>query len=602
MWLIRLVVLIALAASSPPWTTPQAWGAAAGTVVVAQGVDPTTLDPMNHQESPATVVANNLFDGLIERDPDLNLVPLLAESYQSVSPTTWEFKLRRGIRFHNGEPFDAESVKFSLERLIDPRLKLRGASAFTPLTHVEIVDPFTVRVHSKAGWPLLPAVLTTGQAAMLPPKYYRDKDMPYLQKNPMGSGPFKLVRWVKDDRIELEANEQYPRGAPPILLVGLEFDAVVLYPTHELEWSRAHRILLQVGHVLIPVVLGREHGGLTSGQHGGQEWPAGLAVHTHREGIHDFDVSQGREGRRPAQLEPGIDQPLEAELHGLGVEGLAVVEPDAPPELELPGRRAHAPVRLGQERDKIEVRVPLDQPIEEIVGHHGRRRFLMVHGIERGGVDALRDHHGSGGGAPGLRGGPKRARRCESDEHDQANQPHWRLLYALPIARLWPSGDACPPCREKLAPCRTDPMTGTCGCRTEDRLHKCPPEAVATVLGRRHRDIRYQVRSRRHSAHQRPPRWSRRPWVSGMLMPDTPPPSIGRRTGRMGADGASLHRHDGVRHAPSGSDQDAAARVPVGQGRDSALRESGVGELRHSATVPSPVPCIDPGRPARSPA
>src|SRR6266487_5898820 len=152
-----LLVLIALAGSSPPETTPQAWGATAGTVVVAQGVDPTTLDPMNHQEAPATVLANNLFDGLLERDPDLNLVPLLAESYQSVSPTTWEFKLRRGIRFHNGEPFDAESVKFSLERLIDPKLKLRGASPYTPLTHVEIMDPFTVRVHSKAGWPLLPS-------------------------------------------------------------------------------------------------------------------------------------------------------------------------------------------------------------------------------------------------------------------------------------------------------------------------------------------------------------------------------------------------------------------------------------------------------------
>jgi peptide/nickel transport system substrate-binding protein len=214
-WL-RLLVLIALAASSVSYASPEAWGASSGAVVVAQGVDPTTLDPMNHQEAPATVLANNLFDGLLERDPDLNLVPLLAESYRSVSQTIWEFKLRRGIRFHNGETFDAESVKFSLERLIDPRLNLRGASAFSPLSHVEIVDPFTVRVHSKAGWPLLPAVLTTGQAAMLPPKYYRNKEMPYLQKNPVGSGPFKFVRWVKDDRIELEANEQYWRGAPRI--------------------------------------------------------------------------------------------------------------------------------------------------------------------------------------------------------------------------------------------------------------------------------------------------------------------------------------------------------------------------------------------------
>jgi peptide/nickel transport system substrate-binding protein len=195
-WL-RLLVLVPLAGSSLLAISPDAWAASAGTVVIAQGIDPTTLDPMNHSEAAATVLANNLFDGLLERDADLNLVPLLAESYQSVNQTTWEFKLRRGIRFQNGEPFDAESVKFSLERLIDPKLKLRGASAFTPLSHVEIVDPFTVRVHSKAGWPLLPTVLTIGQAAMLPPKYYRDKDMPYLQKNPVSSGPFKLVRWDK---------------------------------------------------------------------------------------------------------------------------------------------------------------------------------------------------------------------------------------------------------------------------------------------------------------------------------------------------------------------------------------------------------------------
>ena len=78
-------------------------------------------------------------------------------------------------------------------------------------------------------------------------------------------------------------------------------------------------------------------------------------------------------------------------------------------------------------------------------------------------------------------------------------------------------------------------------------------------------------------------------------MPDTPPPSIGRRTGRMGADGASLHRHDDVRHAPSGSDQDAAARVPVGQGRDSALRESGVGEFNAIQLITPP--CLWPPGP-----
>src|SRR5262245_45473383 len=120
-----------------------------GTVVVAQGVDPTTLDPHHHQETLAANVAFHIFDGLLERDQDLKLVPLLAESYRIAVPTAWEFKLRKGIKFHNGEPFDAEAVKFSWERMVDPKLKLRGASPFAPVDHVEILDPYTVRIHTK---------------------------------------------------------------------------------------------------------------------------------------------------------------------------------------------------------------------------------------------------------------------------------------------------------------------------------------------------------------------------------------------------------------------------------------------------------------------
>ncbi|PYO53254.1 MAG: ABC transporter substrate-binding protein, partial [Candidatus Rokuibacteriota bacterium] len=188
-----------------------------GSVVVAQGVDPTTLDPMNHQETPAANLARNIFDTLLERDQELKIQPALAtEMPKLVAPTTWEFKLRAGVKFHNGEPLDAEAVKFSLERLVDPKLKLRGATPFAPLSHVEIVDPLTVRIHTKAPWPILDTLMSGTGAAILPPKYYKDKDMAFVAKNPVGSGPFKFARWVKDDRIELEANEQYWRGAPRI--------------------------------------------------------------------------------------------------------------------------------------------------------------------------------------------------------------------------------------------------------------------------------------------------------------------------------------------------------------------------------------------------
>src|SRR5215510_6099834 len=95
-----------------------AWGAPQGKVVIAQGVDPTTLDTMNQQEAPASMVATHLYDTLVERDQNLKIVPALAaELPKLVAPTIWEVKLRRGVKFHNGEEFNAESAKFSLERV-----------------------------------------------------------------------------------------------------------------------------------------------------------------------------------------------------------------------------------------------------------------------------------------------------------------------------------------------------------------------------------------------------------------------------------------------------------------------------------------------------
>src|SRR5437660_3926978 len=188
-----------------------------GKITIAQGVDPSTLDPMNHQESPAGNVCRNLFDTLLERDQELKIQPMLArELPRLVSPTVWEFKLRPGAKFHNGEPVDAEAVKFSLERLVDPKLKLRGSPPFAPLSHVEIVDALTVRIHTRAPWPILDTLMSATQAAILPPRHYRDKDSSQAGRAPVGSGPFRFVRWVRDERIELEANEQYWRGAPRV--------------------------------------------------------------------------------------------------------------------------------------------------------------------------------------------------------------------------------------------------------------------------------------------------------------------------------------------------------------------------------------------------
>src|SRR5213594_3959426 len=103
---LALIFLVPLGAAAAP----------AGKVVIAQGVDPTTLDMMNQSEQHASNVGRHIFDQLYERDPNLKVVPALAtEMPKLVAPATWEVKLRQGVTFHNGEVFNSESAKFSLE-------------------------------------------------------------------------------------------------------------------------------------------------------------------------------------------------------------------------------------------------------------------------------------------------------------------------------------------------------------------------------------------------------------------------------------------------------------------------------------------------------
>src|SRR2546425_11727191 len=211
---------VAMAALVAPLSPVAAGAAPTGKVVLAQGVAPTTLDMANQSETPASNVGRHIFDTLYERDQNLKIVAVLAtEMPKFVPPSAWEVKLRKGVKFHNGEEFNADSAKFTLERLAQGQGKLRGAAFFVPIDRVEIVDPYTIKVHTKKPWPLFTASMTFPQSGMLPPKESAGKETADLSKKPIGTGPYKFVRWSKDEEIVLEANTAYWRGAPQIKTV-----------------------------------------------------------------------------------------------------------------------------------------------------------------------------------------------------------------------------------------------------------------------------------------------------------------------------------------------------------------------------------------------
>src|SRR5258705_3492090 len=161
-----------------------------------------------------------MFESLLERDQNLKLLrALAAEMRTRLALTAWESKLRRCVKFHNGEDFNADSVKFSIERLANPANKLRGSSSFAPIDRVEIVDPYTVKIHTKKPWPVFLSHIALRQAAMYPPKEYAGKDAGAISRAPIGTGPYKFVRWAKDEEIVMEAFPGYWGGAAKIKTV-----------------------------------------------------------------------------------------------------------------------------------------------------------------------------------------------------------------------------------------------------------------------------------------------------------------------------------------------------------------------------------------------
>ena len=203
------------AAAAVPLTTggpAQAQTTQKKELVVAQGGDIAFFDPHMSTSSNDIRVSFNVFDNLTSRHPDGKLYPGLATEWKLSGPTTWTFKLRQGVKFHNGDAFTSADAKFSIERTYDPAAKTRVATVFTTIDRIEAPDPSTLVIHTKKPDPLLPARLGFYAGQIVPEKYLKAVGADEFNRKPVGTGPVRFVSWTKDDRLVLEANPGYWGG------------------------------------------------------------------------------------------------------------------------------------------------------------------------------------------------------------------------------------------------------------------------------------------------------------------------------------------------------------------------------------------------------
>lgn len=185
-------------------------GASAQTLRMGVGAQITSIDPHYHNISPNNAFASMVFDNLIETDDKARLVARLAESWRPVGEGVWEIRLRRGVTFHNGSPFTAEDVAFTFERI--PQVVNSPGSFRTysqGVQSVEVVDPYTLRMHTGGPFPLLPVNLA--QIPILDRETHQGASTEDFNTGrvAIGTGPFRMVSHRPGDRIELERNDTY---------------------------------------------------------------------------------------------------------------------------------------------------------------------------------------------------------------------------------------------------------------------------------------------------------------------------------------------------------------------------------------------------------
>ncbi|HSW36051.1 MAG TPA: ABC transporter substrate-binding protein, partial [Candidatus Limnocylindrales bacterium] len=218
-------------------------------LVIAIGAEPENLDPLTMRSSPAATVALHMVETLIYLDVDGTLQPSLAESWEPAEDgLSWTIRLREGVTFHDGEPFNAEAVKFNLDRFM-AKGEFEGGTAAVfafllgEVNEVEVVDEYTVRLHLASIFAPIASNLSHNFIGMHSPASLTALADGEFAVAPVGTGPFRFVSWDRGSQLTMEKNADYWGGAPQLDSVTFRFVPEAGSRVMMLETGEAHAIM-----------------------------------------------------------------------------------------------------------------------------------------------------------------------------------------------------------------------------------------------------------------------------------------------------------------------------------------------------------------------
>ncbi|MGG5807920.1 ABC transporter substrate-binding protein [Falsiroseomonas sp. CW058] len=215
---LRHALLAALVLGAAP--------AGAQNLTIGIGGSPTSLDPHFYNASPNISLTMHLFDRLVEQDAQARIQPALAESWRAMTETMWEFKLRPGVKWHDGRDFTAADVAFTISRAPNVPNSPGGFGGFVrAIERVEIVDPLTIRFHTAAPHPLLPVELASVQVISRHVGEGAATEDYNSGRAAIGTGPYRLGSYRAGDRTEFTRNPGHWRGDEPWARVSYRFMA-----------------------------------------------------------------------------------------------------------------------------------------------------------------------------------------------------------------------------------------------------------------------------------------------------------------------------------------------------------------------------------------